>query len=276
MPKDLDQVGKLYEMLAAFVVTYSVQILASLGLLFIGWKIAGWVGRRIAAFAQKRGVEQTLANFMGDGVRIVALVLVIIITLGNFGVSIAPLIAAAGAAALGITVALQGPLANLAAGLVIIFTRPYVVGNTITVRKVSGVVEEVKLMATVLTDADGARVTIPNRQVVGEILVNSERTQLAETRVRVPFGADADKAIEVMRRTLAGIPGITQSPPPQVGVAELGDVGPLLSARYWVPNRSYFETHYKANEAILSAFKTANIPFQTLPTVTVGARTEQS
>lgn len=270
MPKDLDQVGKLYEMLTAFVVTYSVQIIASLGLLFIGWKIAGWVGRRIAGFAKRRGVEQTLANFLGDGVRIVALVLVIIITLGNFGVSIAPLIAAAGAAALGITVALQGPLSNLAAGLVIIFTRPFTVGNTITVRKVSGVVEEVKLMATILSDADGARVTIPNRQIVGEILVNSERAQIAETRVRVPFGTDQEKALEVMRKALAGIPGIAPTPPPQIGVAELGDVGPLLSARYWVPNRSYFETHYKANEAILSAFKSAGIPFQILPMLSVG------
>lgn len=270
MPKDLDQVGKLYEMLTAFVVTYSVQIIASLGLLFIGWKIAGWVGRRIAGFAKRRGVEQTLANFLGDGVRIVALVLVIIITLGNFGVSIAPLIAAAGAAALGITVALQGPLSNLAAGLVIIFTRPFTVGNTITVRKVSGVVEEVKLMATILSDADGARVTIPNRQIVGEILVNSERAQIAETRVRVTFGTDQEKALEVMRKALAGIPGIAPTPPPQIGVAELGDVGPLLSARYWVPNRSYFETHYKANEAILSAFKSAGIPFQILPMLSVG------
>ena len=273
MTKDIDQVGKIFDVAATFAVTYAFQILASLVLLFVGWKIAGWMGRRVAAYGVKRGVERTLSNFMGDGARIVALALVIVVTLGNFGVSIAPLIAAAGAAVLGITVALQGPLSNLAAGLVIIFTRPYVVGNTISVRKVSGVVEEVKLMATILSDADGARVTIPNRQIVGEILVKSERASLAETKLRVSFAADIDHALATLREALGAVPEIAPEPPPQIGVAELGDIGPLLSARYWVPNRSYFEVHYRANEAVLAAFKRANIPVQALPSTTFGGPT---
>jgi small conductance mechanosensitive channel len=270
MPKELDSFERVYDVVAAFLVAYSFQIIASLILLVIGWKLAGILGTRIGRMAARRGIESTLAAFMGMIVRLVALVFVIIITLGNFGISIAPLIAVAGALGLGAAVAIQGPLSNIAAGLVIIFTRPFVVGNTITVRGHSGVVEEVKLSATILTNSDGAKVTIPNRQIVGEILVNSHESQLAETRVRVPYGTPTGQALEVLRDVLSGVPEIANDPAPQVVVEDLGDMGPVLIARYWVSNRNFFEARGKVNASALAAFEKASIKIQPMPTISIG------
>jgi small conductance mechanosensitive channel len=93
--------------------------------------------------------------------------------MGKFGISIAPFIAALGALAFGASFALQGPLSNYGAGLMIIIARPFVVGDTITVKNVSGIVEEVTLATTILTTEDGEKITIPNKHIVGEILNNS-------------------------------------------------------------------------------------------------------
>lgn len=265
MPKDLSSVEQIYSAAAAFLVTYSFQILASLAILVIGWKLSGWMGRRVASFARKKGVETTLAGLMGDASRVVALVFVIIITLGNFGIAIAPLIAAAGAAALGVTIAIQGPLSNFAAGVVIILTRPFVIGNTIAVRGVSGVVEEIKLGATILRNADGAQVVIPNRQIVGEILVNSRETQIAETRARLAYGAPVSQALDIVGRTVAGVSGVSATPAPEIGVFELGDYGPVVVARYWIPSRAYFPTRFAVNRAVLDALAAEGIEIQTVP-----------
>ena len=265
MPKDLGSIEQAYSAITAFLVAYSFQILASLAILVIGWKLSGWMGRRVAAFARRKGVEATLAGLIGDSSRVVALGFVIIITLGNFGIAIAPLIAAAGAAALGLTVAIQGPLSNFAAGLVIILTRPFVVGNTITVRGVSGVVQEIKLGATMLKNADGADVIVPNRQIVGEILVNSRENQIAETRAHLAYDAPVAQALEIVGRAVASVPGVAATPAPEIGVFDLGDHGPVVIARYWIPSRDYFPTRFAVNRAVLDSLAAEGIALQPIP-----------
>ncbi|MEZ4605004.1 MAG: mechanosensitive ion channel [Desulfobacterales bacterium] len=99
----------------------------------------------------------TLSHFLGQVVRLVVLVFVVIMAMGKFGISVAPLIAALGALAFGASFALQGPLSNYGAGLVIIMTRPFVVGDTVTIEGVSGVVEEVTLATTILSTEDGEK-----------------------------------------------------------------------------------------------------------------------
>ncbi|MDD9918213.1 MAG: mechanosensitive ion channel, partial [Rhodospirillaceae bacterium] len=105
---------------------------------------------RVARLCERKALDVTLSRFLGNVVKILVIIFVIIATLGNFGITIAPLIALAGASAFGATFALQGPLSNYGAGLAIILTRPFVVGNTVKIQNVSGVVEEVSLAATVL------------------------------------------------------------------------------------------------------------------------------
>jgi small conductance mechanosensitive channel len=259
MSSGLTTMQQLYHTVLTFLVTYSFQIAASLVLMFIGWKVSAWTGKQIGRLAERNDVDRPLALFLGDLVRFALLALVVVITLGNFGITIAPLIAAAGAAAFGATVAIRGPLSNFGAGLAIILSRPFVLGNTITVRGVSGVVEEIKLGATVLVGSDGSRVTIPNQQIVGDILVNSRAHQLAESRLRIGYDVPVDRALELLRNTVATVPDIAADPPAQIGVLDLGDGGPILAARYWVPNRKYFDTRFAVNHAILSAFANAGI-----------------
>jgi small conductance mechanosensitive channel len=257
--QNIAMITSLADTVIDFIVKYGFQILGALIVLVIGLKIAGWLGRKAERMALAKDIDITLSKFMGNVVKVLLVVMVIIITLGNFGITIAPLIALAGASAFGATMALQGPLSNYGAGLAIILGRPFVVGNTITVRKVSGVVDEIALAATTLVGEDGERITIPNKQIVGEILVNSDERRVIETRLCIAEDQNPTKAIEIVREALGGFPELAESAPPQVGVHDFTYGGVIIGARYWVPSMKYFNTRYRVNEAVLRALADSGI-----------------
>jgi small conductance mechanosensitive channel len=163
---------------------------------------ARWLSKAIIKLCEKRKMDITLSKFLGNFVKILVLVFVLIIAMGKFGISIAPFIALLGALAFGASFALQGPLSNYGAGLTIILARPFVVGDTITVKNVSGIVDEVTLATTILSTEDGEKITIPNKHIVGEILNNSFANKVVENAVRISYDDDPEKAINIIKETL--------------------------------------------------------------------------
>lgn len=257
---------------AEFLIAYGFQILGALIVLYIGLKLAGWTGRRMQSFAIAKNVDMTLSKFLGDAVKVFIIVLVVVITLANLGVSIAPLVAVAGAAAFGATVAIQGPLSNYGAGLAIILGRPFVVGNTISVRKVSGVVDNISLAATTLIGEDGERITIPNKQIVGEILVNSLERRVVETKICIGADQDHAKAIDVIRQALDSLPELAADAQPQVGIHDFTYGGIVLGIRFWVRSMRYFEIRYRVNQTILGALEQAGIALMHVGATAIAVR----
>ncbi len=262
MEEQIRSVTGVVDAIIDFGVTYGFQLLGALVFLVIGLKRAGWAGGQTAKFAEARNLDQTLARFFGNVVKVVLIVFVAVITLGNFGIAIAPLIALAGASAFGATLALQGPLSNYAAGLVIVLTRPFVVGNTIAVSDVSGVVEDIKLPATTLIGEDGELITVPNKDIVGQVIVNSHARRVVESRMCIDADADVDRAINALRIAVEGLDKIrdSEAPAPQIGVHGFTFGGIVLAIRVWVPSRSYFEMRYAVNRVALDSLNSENIP----------------
>lgn len=259
MQQELESVSKLIDSAIAFGIEYGFQIIGALIVLFVGLKVSNWAGARIAGFAQAKGLDPTLSGFIGNIVRIVLIGFVIIVTLGNFGISVTPLIALAGAAAFGATMAIQGPLSNYGAGLSIIMARPFTVGNTVTLGKISGVVDKVALGATVLTGEDNERIIVPNKEIVGRIIINSQDSRVVETRICVATDTDVDKATAAIRAALKKVPEVQNEPRIQAGVHDFTYGGLVLGLRFWVPGRQYFEVRYRANQAVLEALRAAGI-----------------
>ncbi|MGJ3261207.1 MAG: mechanosensitive ion channel family protein [Rhodospirillales bacterium] len=256
----LDTVSKYMDLLVEFGIEYGFQLLGALVFLLIGLKVASWIGGRVTKMLEGRNVDVTLARFIGNVVKIVCIVFLVIITLGNFGVSIAPLIALAGAGAFGATVAIQGPLSNYGAGVSIILARPFVVGNTITVNKgASGVVEEITLAHTVLVGEDGEKITVPNKEIVGQIIINSETRRVVQTKIAIRGGQDVAKAKAALRKAVEGVTDIAGGPDPEIGVHDFAYGGIVLGIRFWVPSSRYFELRYAVNEAALKELSEAGI-----------------
>ena len=257
--EELTKIQEVANIIIDFCVRYSFQILGALIILGIGIYLAGWLSRLVVRLCEKKELDVTLSHFLGQVVRLVVLVFVVIMAMGKFGISVAPLIAALGALAFGASFALQGPLSNYGAGLVIIMTRPFVVGDTVTIEGVSGVVEEVTLATTILSTEDGEKITIPNKNIVGEIQTNSFENKVVEVSVGISYDDDPEKAIDIIREILLSMEKIPKTPVPQIGIEEYADSAISIGMRYWVPTKSYYETMYAVNLAVFKKFKQAGI-----------------
>ena len=259
MKEELATLQNLFNVVVEFLVNYSFQVIGAIVILFFGFLFARWVSKLVVKIGQQRDMDVTLIKFFGNVVKILILVFVVIIALGKFGISVAPFIAAIGAVAFGASFAIQGPLSNYGAGLVIILTRPFVVGNTINVKGVGGVVEEINLAATVLTTEDEEMITIPNNKIIGDILHNSFENKVVETRVGIAYYDDPQKAIDVIRETLKQFPQITSNPGPLIGIEEFADSAINIGMRYWVPTKQYFQTIYAVNISVYQALVSSQI-----------------
>ncbi len=259
MQTDLEAVSQLLDTVVEFAIAYGFQLLGAVVVFVIGIIVSNWIARRAVVFGERKGFDQTLTKFFANVLRIVLLGFVIIITLGNFGITITPLIALAGAVAFGATLALQGVLSNYGAGLAIILSRPFVVGDTITVRRTNGVVDEIKLGATVLRGEDDEIITIPNKQIMGEILVNSQARRVVEGKIILPTATDTDAAIRIIQAAIQQAPELMPDSTPQVGIHEFGYAGIVLGYRLWVPSLHYFPARFAINGRILKALDTAGI-----------------
>ncbi len=252
-------VQKLIDVLIEFFVNYSFQVVGAVIVLTIGWGLASWFSIFLLAFLQKRNIDITLSKFFAGVLKYVILGFALIIALGKFGLTIAPFIAALGAVSFGISFAVQGPMANYGAGMVIIITRPYVVGDTITVTDISGIVDEVTLGFTLLTDEDGVKIVVPNKKIVGEIIHNSKNYRIVEGVVGISYENDPSNAIVVIKETVCSFDEITAIPEPQVGIQEFADSAINIGYRYWVPTIKYFQLLYQVNSGIHQALKKAEI-----------------
>ena len=209
MEDQIQAVTSLVDTTVDFAVSYGLQIAGALLILILGLRLARWAGSRVTGLTDSRGMDPTLGRFFGNVVRFVIMTFVLIITLGNLGVELAPIVAFVGAGALGATFAMQGVLSNYAAGLVLIMTRPFVVGNTIRVQGVSGVVAEISLTSTALTGEDGERITVPNKDIIGQVLVNSNALRIVETRIAVEDNTDLERAFGALRVSIEGVEGVS-------------------------------------------------------------------
>jgi len=259
MQESLSTAQTLINTAIEFCVNYSFQVLGAVIILIAGSFAANWAGKVLFAVFEGKKIDVTLSKFLAGLVKATILIFVVLIALGNFGITIAPFIAALGAVAFGASMAIQGPLSNYGAGISIILGRPFVVGDTISVAGTSGVVQEVKLACTILTNEDGILITIPNKHIVGEILYNSKTNKVVEGVIGISYHSDPALAVRVVRGVLDKFERVVKNPAAQVGVQEFADSSVNIGFRYWVPTVCFFHTSFEVNMAIFKALQEAGI-----------------
>lgn len=257
---EMAQLQEIYNLVVQFFVNYSFQIVGALIILLIGLWIAGKVSGWVFALTQRHNVDITLGRFIASTIKLIVVAMVAVVVLNKLGISVTPLLAMIGAVGLGAGLAVQGLLSNYSAGLTIVLTRPYVVGDTIKVQGVSGLVKEVHLSHTLLTNEDGVDISIPNKHVIGEIIHNSHAYTLAEVPIDIAYAADPERASAVLLQVLSGFADeICQEPAPQVGIEAFADSGITLGVRVWIPTERYYELLYRINLALFNALKAEGI-----------------
>ncbi len=225
-----------WEKIGEWLSTHGGGIIAALGILVVGY-LAALVARKIVRRILARArVDGTVTAFVAGLTYFAILAVAIVAMLARFGVETASFVALFGAVAFAIGFALQGALANFAAGLLILILRPYKVGDFITAGGASGTVDEIQLFSTSLTTLDNLHVIVPNGKVGSDAITNYSAldTRPLDLAVGISYSASIQEAVRVLLGVLTSDPRVLAEPAPQVLVTELGPTSVGLLVRGWV------------------------------------------
>jgi small conductance mechanosensitive channel len=241
------------------VLKFGPKVLVAAAIMVAGHFVGRWLGRMFEQLLVRFKLEAPVRSLLVRVAYLIVLVLFAIMALQNLGVELLPLIAGLGVAGAGIALAMQGVLGNIVAGLTIIFTHPFHVGDYISIGNEEGEVLDVTLFATTVGHTDHSRVVIPNRKIVGEILHNYGKIRQLPLSVGVAYSTNIDQALAAIDAILRANPRVLQEPAPVVGVRQLADSSVVISINPWVAVPDYVAALGEINKSVLEAFRAQGI-----------------
>lgn len=245
------------------------QLIAAILLLIVGVWLSGWLSRQVGKLVDRQQrIDPTLRGVLTSLVRYAVLLIVAVAVLGQLGIQTTSILAALGAAGLAIGLALQGTLSNIAAGIMLLWLRPYRVGDYIDAGGIAGTVKEVGLFATEMHSWDGVFQFVPNSELWNKRVINYSRlsTRLVELKCGIAYDDDIDEAKTILLELAKADARVRPDPSPIVFVSKLGDSSVEISLRAWVATGDYWATLRDFNENSKAKLEAAGltIPFPQL------------
>ena len=261
-----NQTRELIENVIAIGVEYGVDIAGAIVLLVVGWTVAGWIRRVIRRTLDSVPVlDETLKPLIANLVRYAVLIFVLIAVLSQFGVQTTSAIAILGAAGLAIGLALQGTLANVASGVMLLFLRPFNIGDYVDAGGIAGTVAEIGLFNTEIKSSAGPGLVVPNSKIWDGPITNFSRnpTRRFDIAVGIGYDDDIDGAMALLKGLLTGDDRVLDDPEPLVVVQELGDSAVIINLRAWTRSGDYGATVWDLNKEIITELQATgySIPF---------------
>ena len=222
------------------------NIFSGLFILTLGVIISRYVARTIRKYLGKTArFDPTLVPLVASIVRYAILIIALVATLGSFGIQTTSIIAALGAAGLAIGLALQGTLSNVAAGVMLLFLRPFQAGDWIETGSNSGTVSEIGLFATIITTFDNVYISVPNSTIWGANIINHSRnnTRRMDIDIGISYATDLDHAEKSML-TMATDDRVLSAPSPQFLVVRFDDSAVVVRLRLYAHNDVYWDLYW--------------------------------
>ncbi|WP_025738692.1 small-conductance mechanosensitive channel MscS [Salinivibrio socompensis] len=237
------------------LIQYGVNIVSALLILVIGNMVVKGLANSMAGVMRKRKLDNAVVEFIHGLVRYLLFVIVLIAALSRVGVQTASVIAILGAAGLAVGLALQGSLANFAAGVLIVMFRPFKSGDYVELAGVAGSVESIQIFSTVLTTPDNKMVVVPNGSVISSPITNYSKhaTRRIDLTIGVAYSADLKKTKAVLTDIVTKHPLILKDPEPNVAVMTLADSSVNFVVRPWVKTEDYWSVYFELLPSIKEA-----------------------
>jgi small conductance mechanosensitive channel len=236
-------------------VRFGPKLLVATLILIAGFVVSRWVARWFARALSRIDLEPPVRMLLMRVVRLLVVMLFVIMALQNMGVELLPLLAGLSVAGAAVALATQGVLSNVAAGLTIIFTKPFRVGQYVQIVGVEGQVETITLFSTTLSHTDRSMIVIPNRKVVGEILHNYGRIRQLDVAVGVAYDTDLNSALAAIQEILRTNPRVLKDPAPFIQTTQLGNSAVVVAVKPWVSVADFGDATGEINKAIVETFR---------------------
>ncbi len=243
------------------VTSYGLRVIASLAILVVGY-IAARLVRNVVGRLMRRGrVDETLISFTSSLVYVTILAFIIIAALGQLGIQTASFIAVVGAAGLAVGLALQGSLANFAAGVLMVIFKPFKAGDYIEGAGTAGTVEEIGIFTTGLKTPDNKKIIIPNAKIMADNITNysAKDERRVDIVASVSYNDDIDKVKQVLSDIVSGDERVLAEPAPTIAVLSLGDSSVDFAVRPWVRTGDYWGVFFDMQETIKKSFDAEGI-----------------
>ena len=261
MPNQLALLEQAQSTLIDLGIKFGPKVVVAILILTAGFYAGRWIGRVLDRWLDKLRLEPPIRLLLVRLARLVVLGLFLIMALQNRGVDLLPLLAGLSVAGAGIALAMQGVLGNLAAGLTIIFTRPFRVGEYVSMVGVEGEVEAIDLFITRLSHPDRSVVVVPNRKIVGEILHNYGQIRQLDLSVAIARSDDLERALAAIHEVVKANPRVLPEPAYIVGVAALADKSIRIAVKPWVKVPDYLPAGAEINRAIVDRISAAGVDY---------------
>ena len=248
---------------------------ATATLIALAWKVAGaaalWlIGRWLISFAirlivrslSKHQFDVTLTRYLTTTVRILLNIALVVAILGYFGVETTTFAALLAAGGVAIGVAWGGLLANFAAGVFLVFLRPFKVGDFVTAGGVTGTVESIGLFASVINTPDNVKTVVGNNKIFSDNIQNFSANpyRRVDLTALISSAVDPQDAIRLLKARVSLIPNVLSSPAPDIEILQFTPAGPQLCVRPYCNNEHYWQVYFDTNRAIREVFGEANYP----------------
>lgn len=245
--------------IAEYLLQNGPKLLGAALMLVAALFIARTVGNWLMRWLTKRQMDPPVRSLCVRICKLLILGLALVMALGTLGFNITAVVTGIGVAGVGLSLATQGVLSNLVAGLLIIFTKPFRVGEYVELLGVEGRVETIELFSVVLSHPDLSRVVIPNRRIIGEILHNYGSIRQLHLTVGVAFSTDLSRALALVREAVLDHPRVLKDPAPIIGVSTLADSSIQIAVKPWVPVVDFATAGADIYKTILERFRAAQI-----------------
>jgi small conductance mechanosensitive channel len=244
-----------------WVALYGLKVIAAAAIFIIGRIAAGGIRSIVRRLLRKSSVDETLVSFLVRLSYIAMMIFVILAALGQLGVQTTSFIAVLGAAGLAVGLALQGSLANFAAGTLLIIFKPFKIGDYIEAGGKAGVVEAIGIFTTELKSPDNKKIIVPNAKVTGDSIVNysAKDQRRVDIVAGVSYSDDLDKVRKVLEGILSEDERILKEPAPTIAVLELADSSVNFAVRPWVKTEDYWDVFFAVQEKIKKRFDAEGI-----------------
>ena len=245
--------------LIELAIRFGPRLLTAVLILVLGLFASSWVSRWITQFLGHRELEPPVRVLLARAAGAACMALFALLALQNLGVELLPLLAGLGVVGAGVALATQGVLSNIVAGLSIILTKPYRVGEYVAIAGVEGVVESISLFNTTLGHVDRSQVVVPNRKVVGEILHNYGRIRQVEVSVGVAYDSDIGAVVDLIGSVLKAIPRVLTEPQPVVQPTQFGESAVSIAVKPWVAVQDQVAATGEIYAAVLAALRARGV-----------------
>ncbi|MFT5286994.1 MAG: small conductance mechanosensitive channel [Planctomycetota bacterium] len=217
----------------------------------------------IGKLMSKKGLDETLRNFLGNILHIAGMAMIVITALAPLGVDTTTFAAVLGAAVFAIGFALQDSLSNFASGVMIILFKPFKIGDFVEAGGTAGVIVEISVFCTILKTGDNKKVIVPNSGMTGGTIINysANPTRRVDLVFGISYDDDMAKAKQIMTNVMAKDSRILAEPAPTIGLSELGDNSVNFVCRPWVNSADYWGVLFDLNENMKTAFDAEGISF---------------